>query len=414
MIRPEPALSSAACSAPLVICLPAVRGERVKTPVKTKEPLELAVLCDFREEGWPSMDLVADKLLAHLDPAQTAVRIRPTRVCPPLKVRFGRMPFRRLSCAGRNADRLLNRMYDYPAAARKLAAQFDLFHICDHSYAQLVHDLPRGRSGVFCHDLDTFRCLLEPEQERRPLWFKAMARRILRGLENAALVFYTTSTVRNAIERYGLVDSARLVQAPYGISEEFGAGEGHAHAADHLLRGIDGAPFLLHVGSCIRRKRIDVLLDAFGTVRRAWPGLRLVQVGGEWSAVQRAQLARLGLEHAVLQLPRLSQELIAALYRNATLVLMPSESEGFGLPVVEAMACGGVVVASNIPVFREIGGEAVVYCPMGDAQAWAETIDRLLASTKSAPALELRLRWAQQFSWREHAQRIAQGYAKIA
>ena len=65
-------------------------------------------------------------------------------------------------------------------------------------------------------------------------------------------------------------------------------------------------------------------------------------------------------------MPLLDRDELADLYRRAALVLLPSDREGFGLPVVEAMACGTPVVASDIPALREIGGDAAAYCAPGD------------------------------------------------
>src|SRR5206468_3095008 len=113
-----------------------------------------------------------------------------TEVRPPFRNRLRRLAG--ASGVARNADRLLNRMWDYPRYARGRVCDFDLFHVCDHSYSQLVHRLPAARTGVYCHDLDTFRCLLEPAAEPRPRWFRAMARHILRGMQKAAVVFYST------------------------------------------------------------------------------------------------------------------------------------------------------------------------------------------------------------------------------
>ena len=381
--------------------------------VAEHQPVGLAVLCDLREEHWPSMDLVAAQLLQNLGAPHVA-KFRAERVCPSMKTRLGRVPVLGRSRLGLNADRLLNRMWDYPVYVRSIVRDFELFHVCDHSYSQLVLEVPRDRCGVFCHDLDTFRCLLEPEKERRPAWFIAIARRVLRGMEQAAIVLYSTSTVRKQIERFGLVDARRLVHAPYGISDEFSAVRDMARGRADIPPSVaDGAPFLLHVGSCIPRKRIDVLLDTFAIVRRERPELRLVQVGGEWSREQRAQLQRHGLDHAVMQLPRMQQSTIATLYRRAALVLMPSESEGFGLPVVEALACGSIVVASDIPVFREVGADAIVYCPMGDANAWAQAVEGVLADSIAVPELGRRLDWSSQFSWARQARVIAGAYESL-
>src|SRR5262249_48681405 len=154
----------------------------------------------------------------------------------------------------------------------------DLFHVVDHSYAQLLHGLPAERSGVFCHDLDTFRCLLQPEQEPRPRWFRLATRHILRGLQKAAVVFHTTTAVRREIERRGLLAPARLVQAPPGVAPEFTPEPTHPDSAADFLAVLGDAPFLLHVGRCVPRKRLDVLLDVFAAVRAHYPELRLVQV----------------------------------------------------------------------------------------------------------------------------------------
>ncbi len=90
-------------------------------------------------------------------------------------------------------DRLINRQWDYPRfAKRELSKKYDAFHVVDHSYASIVHKLPSNRTGVYCHDLDAFRCLLEAERERRPFWFRAMSRRILNGMQKAALVFHNS------------------------------------------------------------------------------------------------------------------------------------------------------------------------------------------------------------------------------
>src|SRR5207253_2917031 len=128
----------------------------------------------------------------------------------------------------------------------------------------------------------------EPRCEPRPRWFRALVRRTLRGLQQAAVVFHNSVQTRRQIEHHGLVDPARLVYAPLGVAAEFTP----APAGNPPRPG--GAPFLLHVGSCIPRKRIDVLLDIFAAVRRAHPDLRLVKVGGTWTPAQREQLDRLG------------------------------------------------------------------------------------------------------------------------
>jgi glycosyltransferase involved in cell wall biosynthesis len=373
----------------------------------------LAVVCDYPEERWPSMDLAAEMLLGELQ-ARHADQVDVMRVCPVFHRRVDRLPWFGQRSTAFNADRLMNRHWDYPRYLRRRVPEADLFHLCDHSYAQLAHVLPTERTGVLCHDLDTFRCLLEPHREPRPRWFRAVARHVLRGLQRAALVFYTTRPVREQIERHGLLDPARLVQAPCGVSPEFVATANDADTSGPGLPQGVTRPFLLHVGSCIPRKRIDVLLDVFAAVRGCFPGLHLVQIGGAWTPSQREQLERLGIAGEVTQLRGLERRQLAACYRAAALVLQPSESEGFGLPVVEALACGAVVVASDIPVLREVGGDAAVYPPVGDVTAWAEAVVCLLRDPGAAPPKSARLAQAARFSWEAHTQTVLGAYMKLA
>src|SRR4051794_39354688 len=118
-------------------------------------PPTLAVMSDFPAEGWPSMDLCAEMLLAHL-PMSGPHAVQPSRVCPPFRRLASRLPLVSRMKAAVNADRLINRFVTYPRHARQLAGKFDLFHVVDHTYAQLVHAVPAERTGVYCHDLDAF------------------------------------------------------------------------------------------------------------------------------------------------------------------------------------------------------------------------------------------------------------------
>lgn len=372
----------------------------------------LAILADYPEEGWPSMDLCAEMLSRGLDDRGMA-DVRVARVCPAFRRRAGRLPMIGKGGWATNADRLLNRLWDYPRHLRRWSGEFDLFHVCDHSYSHLVHVLPGGRTGVFCHDLDTFRCLLEPGREPRPRWFRVMMRKVLRGMQKAAVVFHTTAAVRRQILDHGLIDPARLVQAPLGVAPEFTPEPVEDLQAAGILASLHGAPFLLHVGSCVPRKRMDVLLDVFARARTRRPGLWLVKVGGPWSAEQRGQIDRLGVGEAIVQVSGLERKAIAALYRRAALVLVPSAAEGFGLPVLEALASGGLVVASDLPALREVGGEAVVYCPVGDVPAWAGVVERLLVTPWEAPGREARLAQARRFSWAAHAWTILDAYRRL-
>ncbi|MBW4552125.1 MAG: glycosyltransferase [Aphanocapsa sp. GSE-SYN-MK-11-07L] len=354
------------------------------------------------------MDLCAQMLLQHLqsDHRQTLVA---SQICPQFVRRCQRIPGFANKHSAFNGDRLLNRFWDYPRYLRSQKQQFDLFHVSDHTYAQLVHVLPPERTGVYCQDIDAFRSLVEPAQEPRPAWYKALANRILTGLQQAAVIFYSTVAIRQQLEHYRLVDPARLIHAPLGIAEEFSV---HPQP-DLAIAGLPPQPFLLHVGSCIPRKRIDLLLEIFAGLRSRQPRLSLVKVGGDWTAAQQQQISQLGIGTSILHLHDLDRLQLAALYRQASAVLLTSQAEGFGLPIVEALACGALVVASDLPVLREVGGSAIAYCPLGDIPAWVAQLEQFLIEPALAPIAPLRQQQAEKYAWSAHAATIAQTYLNL-
>jgi len=110
----------------------------------------------------------------------------------------------------------------------------------------------------------------------------------------------------------------------------------------------------------------------------------------------------------------LSRPALGALYHRAQLVLLTSEREGFGLPILEALAAGAAVVASDIPAFREVAGDAVTFCQVEDVPRWAETVSTLLDRPDLRPAPDVRLTVATRYTWTAHAAVISNAYARLA
>ena len=314
-----------------------------------------------------------------------------------------------------NGDRVLNRFVDYPQYLRSHSTDYDLFHVADHSYAHLVGSLPAARTGVYCADLDAFRSILAPDREQRPWAYRQMTAHILQGLKTAAIVFYPTQEIRQQIEHYQLVDPARLVLAPPGVSPEYQPQPLPTEPTIVALQQqLQRNPFILHVGSCIPRKRIDVLLDTFAALRVELPQLQLVKVGGEWTDAQQQQIDKLALTDSIVHLTNVRNSTIAQLYQQAKIVLMTSDAEGFGMPIIEALACGAIVLASDIPVLREVGDDAVIYCPVGDIETWTARASVAITEPDRAPPLDRRLAIAARYTWDNYARTIITAYAQLA
>ena len=343
-------------------------------------PLRVAVLCDFAEENWPSMDLVASMLLDRLNAGRSG---RPrARGSSPYETSRGALAGSEWASTRTGYEPLLG----LPAILPSLPA-FDLFHVIDHSYAQLVHRLAPERTIVTCHDIDTFRCLLQPAAERRPLWFRAMVRRTLTGLKRPRPSCASAMPPASSFcitGRAAPARSRRPQRRPPAVHLRAGSQLGYR-------RGAIARPAGTHARSAARRQHHSPQADRRPSARfrglfTRRPGLRLVRVGSPLTAAQQDLAKALGLQDSILCLPALNAEMLAAVYRRAALVLIPSEAEGFGLPLAEAMACGTPVVASAIPALREVAGGAAVHCPVGAIEDWTEAVLTLLQQREFSPA----------------------------
>ena len=353
----------------------------------------LTVLPDFREEGWHSMDLCADMLVKHA-PADTHFE-----VCQPAyQKRFGWLPGKRCE----NFDRWHNRWRVYPRFLKKLPPRDGFYHLVDHSYSHLLHYLPEGKVGVYCHDLDAFSSVLQPDQEPRPAWYRKMMGRVLEGFKKARLVFCSTEVTRQQLLKWCHWKAEAIRVVPYGVAEEFIPTGNH-----------EPGDYLLHVGSCIPRKRIDLLLEVVAAVRKKIPAVRLIQAGGQFTSEQQALVDQLGLASVIEQRRGLSRLDLARLYRGAKMILVTSDAEGFGLPVIEALACGTTVLASDIPTLREAGGEGAQYVSPGIVEEWSTCVQEILAQAIFAPSFEKKAAQAAKYSWGRHCQIIADGYKAL-
>jgi glycosyltransferase involved in cell wall biosynthesis len=152
------------------------------------------------------------------------------------------------------------------------------------------------------------------------------------------------------------------------------------------------------------------LIELFGALARRYPEISFVQVGGQWESEHERRLDELGLRGRVRQLEGIPRAELAALYRNARAVVLPSVAEGFGLPVTEALASGAVLVASDLPVLREVGADAVLYRPVSDLPAWVDGVSSVIERTSAIPAERIRVERAKCYTWSRQAATIVEAY----
>jgi glycosyltransferase involved in cell wall biosynthesis len=215
-----------------------------------------------------------------------------------------------------------------------------------------------------------------------------------RAARNAAAVLVTSEFVRQRAVELLELDPGRVHVVP--------------HAIDHTvftLADEEPEPMLLYPARPWPHKNHTKLFEAFAALRETRPQLRLVLTGG---GLERLEPLPKGVE----SLGAVTPEHLASLYRRAACMVFPSLYEGFGLPVLEAMACGCPVAASNAGAIPEIAGDAAVLFDPTDVDAMAAAM--LEADQRRDDLRELGIARASLFTWDETARRHEDVYATAA
>jgi len=237
--------------------------------------------------------------------------------------------------------------------------------------------------------------------------FGATARR-------ADLVIAPTRAAAEEIVARTSIGPDRIRVIPHGVAQRQ-VSDGMVDATLARL-GLGDEPYVLWVGTLEPRKNLPLLLDAFRAVVRAGLPERLVIVGPDgWRGGPRAVAAAAeDLGDRVHFTGAVAADVLTPLYRGASLFAFPSIHEGFGLPVLEAMAQGVAVLCSDIPVLHEVGGAAARYAPPTDAGAWGETLVELLNDEGGRTRLGAAARErASEFTWERCIHRTRRCYQEL-
>ena len=246
-------------------------------------------------------------------------------------------------------------------------------------------------------DLTLYRTPWAMQEETRA----GLERRLERTIARARTILTPTETVRTELLAHCRV-------APGAVHAVWDAGRLDAVTPGELPAGVPER-FVLHVGTIEPRKNVATLLAAWPRLRGRMPDAPALvlcgKLGWQHEAIE-GDMARATAEGWLRWLGYAPDETLRALYDRAALVVCPSLYEGFGLPLVEAMAAGTPIVCSDIPVFREVAADAALFVPADDDDAWARTVAEVLADPDRTRGLAARgAARARDFNWRRTAER---------
>lgn len=219
------------------------------------------------------------------------------------------------------------------------------------------------------------------------------------SVETAAAIVAVSRHTADALVRGFDVRAERIEVIPNGVSEFFSPGEG-----DDSI----GASYILYAGALEPRKGIGDLIEAWSGLKSR-PKLVLAGAAGWKNASIHRRAARWIETGEIVVTGYVSRERLRALYRGATLFVYPSHFEGFGIPVLEAMACGAPVVTTSGGALPEIADNAAIVVPPADPESLQHAIHTLLTSRGQWEELRARgLERVKQFSWDTSAARFSE------
>jgi glycosyltransferase involved in cell wall biosynthesis len=266
----------------------------------------------------------------------------------------------------------------------------------------LLNTVPEGvlRSPVpqvtVVHDLLPLR--FPPEYPRQQYYFRFLVPRILK--DSRLVVADSEHTRSDILEHYGVPAGKVKVIYPGYDSSAFFCSEPNSpprHRQD---------PYILYVGNLLPHKNLPRLLDAFALLRRRRPCRLIIRGEGRpaYARLLRERLESLGLRDAVTFAGYAGEDGLRQLYSNAACLVLPSLGEGFGLPVLEAMACGTPVITASASSLPEVAGDAALMVDPYDALGLADAMYRTLTDSGLREDLRERgLRRVSAFTWRRTA-----------
>jgi glycosyltransferase involved in cell wall biosynthesis len=355
-----------------------------------------------------SLDVYADNLVAALKLVRPKWEI--TEIAP--------IPWNspdKLWKSGSGIKKYYETFWRHPRAVALLEA--DIFHVIDQCESHIVYGLHRANKPVVvtCHDLVQF---VYPEilrdQSRLPALSMATWKYSVGGMAKADRLIAVSTNTAQDLTRFLAIDLARTTVIPNGLNAEFQVLPSAEVAEIRRQYSRPDTFCLLNVGSTHLRKNILTVLKSLKMLKDRGIPVCLWRTGDKFTKEQQAYIQAHDLESDILDLGSPDTARLIQIYNAADVLLAPSLYEGFGLTIVEAMACGTPVITSNVSSLPEVVDDAAILVDPLDVDAIVAAVCQLQRDPSYYRQLVAKgLLRSQSFSWQQTAEQVAKVYEQV-
>jgi glycosyltransferase involved in cell wall biosynthesis len=354
-----------------------------------------------------SMDVYADGIISGLRtvrPDWEIVELKPHPVD-----RKSQSPLLRI-------QKIYERLWHFPQQVTQQKA--DIFHIIDHSEAHITYWLKKTGKAVVvtCHDLINFYSRENLSNSvRLPLISRGLWIQAINGMKRADRVITVSNMTARDTTKILDIQPAYISVIPNAVESTFKPLSQECIDSFRSKYGIYSETIcLLNIGSNHPRKNISRILEVIDILNQRGLPIHFWKAGADFSDEQKLFIDNQGLQKHISYLGKPDKSTLIEIYNAADILLAPSLHEGFGITLLEAMACGTPVITSKVSAMPEVVGDAGILVDPNDPQAIADAVCELQANQGYRQELITKgLARAKQFTWENTAENIAKLYENL-
>jgi glycosyltransferase involved in cell wall biosynthesis len=354
-----------------------------------------------------SMDTYADGLVAGLRvvrPDWDVVELAPQPID-----RQSRSPLLRIR-------KVYERFWRFPSWVGQESA--DIVHVIDHSEAHIVRWVKKTNKPVVvtCHDLinffyrDNLQGSVKVPIVSNRLWLHSV-----QAMQQADHIVTVSSVTARDTTQLLNIQPSQITVVPNAVEAIFQPAS--SNQIEDFRRKYNLSPrtvCLLNVGSNHPRKNLAIILDAVNILKQQGLPVQFWKVGSDFTDEQKAFIQTQGLEAQIHYLGNPDKSTLVQIYSAADILVAPSLHEGFGMTLLESMACGTPVITANLSAMPEVVEDAGILVDPTNSQAIAEAVNQLHSnSTEYQILVEKGLARIKRYTWEKTAEQIAQIYEHL-